>query len=157
MPDTATALSFTEEMKGYVTLGETDYDRGYRKGRDEGVFLMFHLTIRMQDVALFIAEKTHLGSAEGYVKGDVVGGERRVERGIFNLFVDGANPRQKRMLYRLFFHDDKDNPLTLIGFKDVREDHGCDVWADTTTLFTRILRGHVEEGSDAFISIFSSN
>ena len=29
----AVSLSFTEEMKGYVTLGESDYDRGYRAGK----------------------------------------------------------------------------------------------------------------------------
>jgi hypothetical protein len=31
----------------------------------------------------------------------------------------------------------------LLGFKDVRDGDGSDAWTHTTTLFTRILRGHV--------------
>ena len=38
------------------------------------------------------------------------------------------------------------------GFKLVRDDAGFDVWRDTTTLFTRVYRGHVsadeEEGGE---------
>ena len=46
-PKTPTRLRFTEEMKGYVAFGETDFDRGFRKGREEDNFLMFHLTIEV--------------------------------------------------------------------------------------------------------------
>jgi cholesterol oxidase len=57
------------------------------------------------------------------------------------------------MLYRLFFQDGSGQPLTLSGFKDVKDDPGFDLWRDTTTLFVRILRGHVgadeEAGADA--------
>ena len=48
------------------------------------------------------------------------------------------------MLYRLWFRDGVGHPLTLTGFKLVRDDAGFDVWKDTTTLFTHVLRGHVE-------------
>ena len=51
---------------------------------------------------------------------------------------------RKHRNYRLFFTDDKKNPLTLLGYKDIRSDDHRDVWTDTTTLFTRILKGHVE-------------
>lgn len=33
--DAHTTLSFTEEMKGFMTLGETDYQKGYAKGKQE--------------------------------------------------------------------------------------------------------------------------
>ena len=66
---------------------------------------------------------------------------------MFNLFVD-TEPGVKHMLYRLWFRDGVGHPLTLTGFKLVRDDAGFDVWKDTTTLFTRVLRGHVEEGGD---------
>jgi hypothetical protein len=52
------------------------------------------------------------------------------------------------MLYRLFFRDGEGNPLTLSGFKDVYDDPGLDVWKDTTTLYTRILKGHVSEAEE---------
>ena len=79
-----------------------------------------------------------------------------VEQGIFNLFVDNGNPDRKAMYYRLFFRDAKGNPLTLIGFKDVRGDNDSDVWTDTTTLFTRILKGHVGAEADGGASILAA-
>ena len=64
---------------------------------------------------------------------------------MFNLFVD-VEPGVKHMLYRLCFYDGVGHPLTMIGYKVVENDAGFDVWKDTTTLFTRVLRGHVAEG-----------
>ena len=52
------------------------------------------------------------------------------------------------MFYRLFFRDGEGNPLTLSGFKDVKDDPGFDVWKDTTTLYTRILKGHVSKAEE---------
>ena len=75
-------------------------------------------------------------------------GQFRVREGRFNLFEDredpeGEDPARKRMLYRLFFEDNEGQPYTLSGFKEIINDSGADLWEDTTTLFTRILRGHV--------------
>src|SRR5205823_14850915 len=72
-----------------------------------------------------------------------LGGVRPVERGTFNLFVEQGDGSD-RMLYRLLFEDGAGRPLTLSGFKVVRDDPGFDLWSDTTTLYTRILAGHVE-------------
>ena len=47
------------------------------------------------------------------------------------------------MFYRLFFTDSSGNPLTLSGYKLVQDGPGFDIWHDTTTLYTRILNGHV--------------
>jgi cholesterol oxidase len=72
------------------------------------------------------------------------GGRRPVERGQFNLFVDqDGDQAHKRMYYRLVFRDAAGHPLTLVGFKEVRDDRGFDLWSDTSTLFTRVLQGHV--------------
>ena len=60
------------------------------------------------------------------------------------------------MLYRLWFRDGVGHPLTLTGFKLVQDDAGFDVWKDTTTLFTHVLRGHVEEGGDADAEVVAS-
>jgi hypothetical protein len=38
----------------------------------------------------------------------------------------------------------------------VRDDAGFDVWKDTTTLFTHVLRGHVEVGEDAHAEMVAS-
>jgi cholesterol oxidase len=143
------AVSFTEEMKGFVAFGETDYEEGFRAGRESGTALMFHLTITADDIDAFIADPEREARAEGFVRCESLGGERPVERGVFNLFVDhGADRRRKRMLYRLPFADGSGQPFTLTGFKVVEDDPGFDVWRDTTTLYTRVLRGHVAPAQD---------
>jgi cholesterol oxidase len=152
------AVSFTEEMKGFVTFGEDDFDRGYRAGRQSRTGLMFHLTITAEDLDRFIADPEHLARAEGYVRADALGGELPVERGDFNLLVDqDRDPRRKRMLYRLRFADANGHPLTLTGFKVVEDDPGIDsIWVDTSTLFTRVLAGHVEADQDEEAELVAS-
>ncbi|MGH4022655.1 MAG: metallophosphoesterase family protein [Pseudonocardiaceae bacterium] len=145
----ATSLEFTEEMKGYITFGEPDEERGFRDGKASGTFLMFHLTIKTDDVERFIADPAHPASATGWVKSEDLSGQRPVEHGLFNLFVDSEDPSLKKMRYRLHFSDGAGEPLTLAGFKDIRDDPGSDLWSDTTTLYVRILRGHVEAEAGA--------
>lgn len=41
-----TKLQFSEEMKGYVALGETEFDRGFDAGRKTGSHLVVRLTVR---------------------------------------------------------------------------------------------------------------
>jgi hypothetical protein len=141
------SVQFTEEMLGHVTFGESDYQRGALADRDGAAALMFHLTIAVEDIERFQHDPRKEAVAYGYVRSDGLGGRMEVERGVFNLFVD-HEPGVKRMLYRLFFRDGVGHPLTLIGHKVVRNDPGFDVWRDTTTLYTRVLRGHVEAEDD---------
>ena len=144
-----TKLSFTEEMKGYMTFGELDYDRGFRQGKEDGTDVMFHLTITVNGVNRFVTRPEHdTNDIKGYIKSDALGGELPVESGMFNLFTDQEDPGVKRMLYRLFFKDRQGRPLTLSGRKIIKDDPGADVWHDTTTLFTRILKGHVNEADE---------
>ncbi len=143
------ALSFTEEMKGFVTFGETDFDRGYRTGRESGTRLMFHLTITADDVDRFIADSDHEARAEGWIECEARGGRLAVDQGTFNLFVDEeGDGRRKRMRYLLPFEDGSGAPLTLKGFKVVEDDPGFDTWQDTTTLFTHLLEGHAGNWDD---------
>ena len=142
-----TTVRFTEEMLGHVTFGEEDHHRGAHAERDGAGPLKFHLTIVVDDIARFANDPRRAAGAHGYIVCDALGGRLPVERGAFNLFVD-TEPGVKHMLYRLFFRDGSGHPLTLTGFKLVKDDAGFDVWKDTTTLFTRVLRGHVQEGED---------
>jgi hypothetical protein len=141
-------VRFTEEMLGHVTFGESDYARGAVAGREGAAALMFHLTVEVEDVERFAHDPLRPGTAAGYVRCDALGGRLPVEQGWFNLFVD-VEPGVKHMLYRLWFRDGVGHPLTLTGFKLVKHDAGFDVWKDTTTLFTRVLQGHVAKGEDA--------
>jgi cholesterol oxidase len=149
-PPVPTRVHFTEEMKGYVTFDETDYDSGFRRGKEAGNFLMFHLTISVDNVERFLADPQHEASAVGYVRCPALGEDMPVDKGVFNLFVDHEGRLDKRMIYRLYLNHEKEGPLTLSGFKVIKDDPGYDIWSDTTTLFTHLLRGHVgAEGEDA--------
>ena len=149
------SVRFTEEMLGHVTFGETDPVRGAAPDRDGSGALMFHLTIEVDDIARFSVDPTREATAVGYLRCDALGGMLPVERGVFNLFVD-SGPGSKRMLYRLWFRDGVGHPLTLSGFKLIEDDAGFDLWKDTTTLFTQVLKGHVEEGGDAEAEVVAS-
>ncbi|MDQ3680415.1 MAG: patatin-like phospholipase family protein [Actinomycetota bacterium] len=137
------SVRFTEEMTGYAGFGFDDHDAGATAGRDAGAELMFHLTIDVDDIDRFVVDPDHDATAAGWVDSEVLGGRRPVERGVFNLFVSEADPRDKRMLYQLWFRDGSGRPLTLVGHKVVKDHPGFDVWSDTTTLYTRVLAGHV--------------
>lgn len=145
-----TSVRFTEEMKGHVALGETDFAAGAERGRADDTPCMFHLTIEIPDIDAFRNDPLRAGTCQGWVGCEALGGQRLVERGVFNLFVDDEHdPGRRWMRYRLWFRDAAGHPLTLVGFKDVRDDAGFDVWSDTSTLYTRILAGHTDPDADA--------
>lgn len=146
---TPTAFEFTEDMKGFVAFGQTNYEDGYQRGKADGSPLMFHLTIKTQDVDRFVASPEHEAEAIGFVRSDRLGGDRPVEKGVFNLFVDTADRNRKKMKYRLFFRDGDGKPVTLSGFKSVQDNVGPDIWKDTTTLFTNLFRGHLAAEQEA--------
>jgi hypothetical protein len=148
-------VQFTEEMLGHVTFGETDFNRGAVADRPGAGFLKFHLTIAVDDIARFAGDDTRRAGAFGWVQCDALGGRLNVEQGAFNLFVD-TEPGVKRMLYRLFFRDGVGHPLTLSGYKLVKDDAGFDVWRDTTTLFTRVYRGHVSAEEESAAELVAS-
>jgi cholesterol oxidase len=143
-------LEFTEKMRGFITFGEDDYDRGFRQGKKSKTACMFHVTVYMQDVERFMKDPDHPGTITGHVECDALGGRLEVQQGWFNLFVDADEDGDERKLmkYRLLIADGEGHPITLNGFKEVHDDRGFDVWSDTTTLFTHILAGHVTPDDD---------
>jgi len=138
-------------MRGHVRPGETDPAAALGRDGTSGVPLEVRLGITVDDVDRFVTHPDHEAEVTGVVECEAFGGERPVERGVFNLFVDQGDPRKKRMLYRLHFRDGSGAPLTLSGVKHVEDDPERDVWSDTTTLFIKVLEGHVgpEEESGA--------
>jgi hypothetical protein len=149
------SVQYTEEMLGHVTFDETDFNRGANADRPGAGFLKFHLTIAVDDIARFGGDPQREAGAFGWVESDALGGRLPVEHGVFNLFVD-TEPGVKHMLYRLFFRDGVGHPLTMSGFKLVRDDAGFDVWRDTTTLFTRVYRGHVSAAEEESAELVAS-
>jgi len=113
----ATTVSFTEEMNGHVGFDSVDYHAGECQGREQGNDLMFHLTITVEDLNRFVVDPKHAAVAQGWVGCEALGGRLAVEQGLFNLFVDQADPDDKRMLYQLWFRDATGRALTLAGHK----------------------------------------
>ena len=144
----AASVRFTEEMQGHVAFGEESFERGSERGRAAKTSLLFHLTIETPAIGEFTADPSHAADATGWVRCEALGGKRPVERGRFHLFVATERPGERRMKYRLHFRDGVGTPLTLVGHKVIADDPGFDLWPDTTTLFTRLLSGHVEAGGD---------
>jgi hypothetical protein len=150
------SVRFTEEMLGHVTFGELDFARGAQPDRDGSAAFKFHLTIEVEDIESFSRDPLRPATAVGWIRCDALGGKLGVEQGWFNLFVD-VEPGVKHMLYRLWFRDGVGHPVTMTGFKLVKDDAGFDIWKDTTTLFTRVLQGHVPEGGDADATVLASD
>ena len=44
------AFQFTEDMRGFASAGQTSFDDGYAAGRDGNSPLMFHLTLKTDDL-----------------------------------------------------------------------------------------------------------
>ncbi len=145
-----TNLQFTEVMKGFVAAGEVDYEAGAARGKASDSPASFQLTIEMDGVNRFITNPKHLAAAEGWFECAAVGGRRPLSKGTVKLLVDDLDdPHHKFMNYLLVVRRrGRREPLTLLGYKDIKDDPGFDVWSDTTTLYTRILEGHRTRDED---------
>jgi len=141
-------VRFTEQMKGFLALGEVDPVTGWQRARQLGHRFMFELTITVPDVERFVDAGDHPGMAEGYVRCELLGGRLPVEHGWFNLFVPSAEQGTREMRYRLWIRDLSGAPVTMSGYKMVRDDAGLDVWRDTSTLYITLAKGHVPPGDD---------
>src|SRR5262245_26198994 len=149
-PPAKTSIRFTEQMKGYAAAGETDPQAGKQRGKDGGTRLDVKLTIIMDDADVFMTDPNHEARIEGTVESPILGGQRPVQSGTFNLLVHDTDPRKKQMRYRIVSSDAAGQPVTFTGVKYVENDDGIDAWHDTTTLYVKLFDGVVdatEEGS----------
>lgn len=138
-------VEFTETMKGFFTPGENDPEKGEQQGKKDGNRLDFRITIHAGDLDKFIHFPEHEASVTGWVESQALGGRMDVTQGRFNLFVieDQAgpqNPGRKQMLYHLNFRSPDGKLHLLDGVKQVHENPNTDMWADLTTLFTKVYR-----------------
>ena len=146
-----TTVAFTEQMKGHFTLGVGDPSTANDVALLRHERMMFELTVTTKDIADFTTNPAHPGTAAGYLDADLLGGRCDVEQGWFNLFVtqDSTAANRKLMLYRLHVRSPGGKAMTFVGYKDVHDDPGFDVWADTTTLKVQMLDGHLPRQPDS--------
>lgn len=141
-------VQFLEEMKGWLSFDEQDFNQSKWRGRVNGTSAKLRLTIKIRDLDCFLANRDELAAAEGWFECDELGGRFAVETGSFQLFAREPDSRHLRMRYRLFLRDQVGRALTLIGFKLVEDDPNYDSWRDTNTLFARVFKGHRDEGDE---------
>ena len=138
-------------MVGHVAFGARDCETGAAQGRRSSTDLLFHLTIAVADIRAFVTDPMHPATATGWVDLQWSGrGPMPVERGTFNLFAPGSSPKRSSDALLPVVPRRRGRPLTLVGRKDIGDDPGFDVWADTTTLDTALVDGHVEEPESAY-------
>ena len=142
-----TWLSFSEEMSGTCFPGASNGGPAAVARRVQEP-LAFRLTITADDLERFLDEPEHSARAEGWIDAESIGGRRQVQRGWFNLFAPTGVPDRRLMWYRLQFDSALGQPRTLIGWKNVWHGALTRIWPDTSTLYFRLLAGHVAAQED---------
>ena len=142
-----TSLSFSEEMSGTCYPGASNGGPG-AAARLPQEPMAFRLTITAGDLERFLDEPGHSARAEGWIDAASIGGRRQIQRGWFNLFAPAGVPDRRLMWYRLQFESALGQPRTLIGWKNVWHGALTRIWPDTSTLYFRLLAGHVAPVED---------
>jgi cholesterol oxidase len=142
-------VRFHEVLEGWIGERELDVNQGVVTGRRERTPLRLELVIEASDVEAVLRDPGTTATANGWVESPLLGGRCEVLDGsTFNLLAPRPEARSSRMLYRLFVNDAGGAPVTVSGFKVVHDDPGWDVWTDTTSLHTRLLRGHLDREAE---------
>ncbi len=142
-------IRFTETMKGYFAAGEkTDYERGFAAGKARNSPLAFTLTIQSDDAAAMINNPDHRAALAGTVLAPALSPQPlAAKEGVFNLFVDHPERyNTKRMKYAMPLQDVNGAAYYFEGYKEINEDHGLRIWAETSTLYITLYRGGSNAG-----------
>ena len=142
-------VTFSEKLEGWIGARELDVNQGVITGRRDDTRLLLELEMDVPDVDAVVRDTGSPAQARGFVSSPLLGGRCEVLEGsTFHLLQARPEQRSFRMLYRLFTRDAGGAPVTVSGFKVVFDDRGWDVWTDTTSLHTRLLRGHLDKDAE---------
>ena len=137
-------LQFTETMRGYVSSKAMgDYQRAAEQGRIDQSPFEFTLTVITDDVERMLADSTYHAKMVGTVTAPALArNPMTVCHGVFQLFTD--DPERvgtRRMNYRMNLVTEEGRQYYFEGFKSIHNDHGIDLWSDTTTLYVTVYDG----------------
>jgi predicted acylesterase/phospholipase RssA len=144
-PQTTPGVSFRETMTGGFSLGETDPAEGEKKGDAAGTKLSIHCDIDIKDIYRFIEDPNHATPITARIDFAPMGLNMPATNAIFNLFRPGEDPSVKYFIYEAAFEHNGE-PYYFAGRKIVHDDPGFDMWADITTLFSKLHRGTDKTG-----------
>lgn len=145
-----TGVQFTETMRGYFSTEETaDYEKAHDLGKLDDSPFEFTLTIQIADIDAFVDSPEHEGGMIGTVSAPALSqAPLSVSAGRFNLFVeDGKDSLRKKMKYYMQMHSVEGKTYYFDGYKDIHDDPGMDVWADTTQLYITVYDGEEDQAN----------
>lgn len=137
-------IQFTETMRGFLsTTVLDDYAAAAAAGEKEGGAFAFTLTIRSNDLDAMLTKPEHAATIVGTVVAPRLSPDAlTVTEGTFQLFVrDPEHVRGRRMVYKMTLTAEDGTRYGFDGFKEVNDDHGADIWSDTSTLYITVRRG----------------
>lgn len=137
-------VEFTERMTGYINeTVNLPHETAARRGKDAGSPFSFTVTVLIDDVDRFIADKRHLGRLIGSVDCPALSPDPLdIFDGEFNLMpLDDDEVETKRFEYRFSLGARDGSEYYFEGYKVVRSDAGLDLWRDTTQLYVDIGKG----------------
>jgi hypothetical protein len=99
---TGTGVQFTETMKGYIGLGETEqFENGFDKGKSENSSFEFTLTIQTDDINAFVVDEDHAGRMLGSMLVPAISKEPpSAYNGVFNLFVQNEGDKERKEMIK---------------------------------------------------------
>lgn len=139
-------LSFHESMSGHFALGADSPEQGRDMGKAAGTRMTLTAAITISDMDRFVADPSHVGQMEAEISFGPLGGTIRGTHATFNLFSPGDRPGLKLMVYELALAAGG-RDLYFVGHKEVHDDPGMDLWADTTTLRVQLHEGASAAGT----------
>jgi cholesterol oxidase len=148
-PPQALGIQFSETMTGYVSTQVTgDYQAAADQGKANGSPLTFTLTITSADLDRMLVDPTHQARMIGTVRAPALSPNPiTVTDGVFNLFVhDPDRVGRRQMRYRMKLTTEQGRHYYFVGFKNIYNDPGLDVWSDTTTLYVTVHEGDNDAG-----------
>lgn len=138
-------LRFNETLEGYIALDQTDPQAGSKVGVKAGTRMALQLTIHIADLERFVDSPAYAGRLYGEIDFPPFGGRISCPRGSFNLLDPDASSGRKRMHYEVEFQH-QGEAYCLAGYKELHDDPGFDLWADTTTLYVQLHKGRDSSG-----------
>lgn len=137
-------VEFTERMSGFVSNAvDMPYETAAARGKEADTRFSFTVTVLIEDVDRFIADKQHSGRLTGSVDCPALSPDPlEIFDGEFNLMrLDEETVETKRFEYRFSLGARDGSEYYFEGYKVVRSDKGLDLWGDTTHLFVDIGKG----------------
>jgi len=139
-------FQFTEQMSGFLGVGERDPRLGVDKGRSEATPVSFDVRIHIADLGRFLRTPLHEAELTGTVSFAPLGGTFPVRRGRFNLFTVDPQTGIRHMIHAFLFTARDGRTYYLCGHKEISDDPGrIDVVEDMTRLFTTVYCGEDDQ------------